>query len=126
MKKIAILLICVSLTIGACENNNLAICYHGKVIMSSCCTGSTFVNIESSIPIGKNTNLNGQEYSNVIQVPGYLNNGDVYLNLRKFDPDKDSYDIFPIHCYCLIAVGMDVPVFVATAFSTNSCPEISH
>ena len=121
MKKIVILLICVGLTIFGCEYNNVATCYHGKVIMTSCCTGSTFISIDSSTPIGKNTKLNGQDYSNVIQVPGYLNDGDVYMNLRKFDPDKDS-NLFPIHCYCLIAIGMDVPVFVATAVSYSSCP----
>ena len=122
MKKIVILLICVGLTIFSCEYNNVANCYHGKVIMTSCCTGSTFISLDSSAPIGKNTKLNGQNYSNVIQVPGYLNDGDVYMNLRKYNPDKDA-NLFPIHCYCLIVIGMDVPVFVATAISYSSCPK---
>jgi len=90
--------------------------------MTSCCTGSTFISLDSSTPIGKNTKLNGGDYSNVIQVPGYLESKDIYLNLRDFNPDKDS-NLFPIHCYCLITVGMDVPVFVATAVSYSSCPK---
>jgi hypothetical protein len=91
--------------------------------MSSCCSGSTFISLDSSTPIGKNTKLNGQNYSNVIQVPGYLNQSDVYMNLRDFDSDKDFHLFPPVHCYCLITVGMDVPLFVATAVSSSSCPK---
>ena len=123
MNKVVASIIIASVTVLSCQNNDSGtLCYHGKVIMSSCCTGSTFISIKGPFRIGKDTNLNGQEYSNVIQVPDYLANGDVYLNLRKFDPDKDA-SLFPIHCYCLIAVGMDVPVYVATAVSTTSCPD---
>ena len=122
MRKTAILVYCVGLAFTGCEYNNISNCYHGKVIMTSCCTGSTFISLDSSTPIGKNTKLNGGDYSNVIQVPGYLESKDIYLNLRDFNPDKDS-NLFPIHCYCLITVGMDVPVFVATAVSYSSCPK---
>ncbi|MBI1769396.1 MAG: hypothetical protein HY015_05300 [Bacteroidetes bacterium] len=90
--------------------------------MYSCCTGSTFISIESPMLIGKNVTLNGQGYSNVIQIPDYQKSGEIYLNLRKYDPDKD-YGLFPIHCYCLIAVGAEVSVFVATAVSYSSCPD---
>ena len=83
-----------ALAISGCEYNNLANCYHGKVIMTSCCTGSTFISLDLSTPIGKNTKLNGQDYANVIQVPGYLNQAEVYMNLRKFDSSKDS-NLFP-------------------------------
>ncbi len=123
MSKISILLICVGLAIS-CEYNNTSNCYHGKVIMTSCCSGSTFITLDSSTPIGINTKLNGQEYSNVIQVPGYLNQNQsvVYMNLRKYDPGKDSHLFAPRPCYCLIAVGTDVPLFVATALSYSSCP----
>jgi len=121
MSKIAILLICVGLAMR-CEYDNIAKCYHGKVIMTSCCTGSTFISLDLSTPIGKNTKLNGQDYSNVIQVPGYLNQGDVYLSLREFDSSKDSGLFPPIRCLCLIVVGMDVPVFAVTALSYSSCP----
>lgn len=123
MKKIAGIGIMFLLTSGCAYNDIKPDCYHGKVILSSCCTGSTFINLESPWPIGIATRLNEQEYTNVIQVPGYLNNGDVYINLRKFDPDKDS-NLFPNpHCYCLIAIGMDVPMMVVTAMSYSSCPE---
>src|SRR5258706_257402 len=127
MKKIIILAI-VGLFTFSCENKDISpACYHGKIIMSSCCTGSTFISIKSPVPIGKNTNLNGQEYANVIQVPGYLTGsagGDVFLNLRKFDPDKDYILYPPIICECFVAVGMDVPVYVATSVSTTSCPDV--
>jgi hypothetical protein len=123
MSKISILLIFVGLAIS-CEYNNTSNCYHGKVIMTSCCSGSTFITLDLSTPMGINTKLNGQEYSNVIQVPGYLNQNQsvVYMNLRKYDPGKDSNLFAPIRCYCLIAVGTDVPLFVATALSYSSCP----
>ena len=122
MKKI-IILISGGLFVFGCENNDIGTpCYHGQVIMSSCCTGSTFISIKSPFPIGKDTNLNGKNYSNVIQVPDYLTGTDVYLNLRKYDPEKDA-SLFPIHCYCLVAVGMDVPIFVARSVSNTSCPD---
>jgi hypothetical protein len=121
MRKIITVVFCVGLLAVSCKYNNLANCYHGKVIMGSCCTGSSFISLDSSIPIGKSTSLNGQDYMNVIQVPGYLTKGEVYLNLRDFNPDKD-FKLFPINCYCLVAVGMDVPVFVATGVSYSSCP----
>jgi hypothetical protein len=120
MKKIFILEFCMMLAFTGCEYNNLANCYHGTIIASNCCSGSTFINLDSSTPIGKNTKFNGKDYPNVIQVPGYLNKGDVYLNLREFDRGKDS-NLFPIHCYCLVAVGIDVPVFVALAVSYSTC-----
>ena|SRR5258705_12869422 len=122
MKKIIVPLLCIGLTVTQCEYNNVSICYHGKVIMSSCCTGSTFININSRFVVGKKTTLNGQDYPNVIQVPGYLNQGDVYMNLRIFNPDKDFNLFPPIRCLCLIVVVEDVPVFVATAISYASCP----
>src|SRR5258705_10327636 len=121
MRKIVMLSFC-ALAISGCEYNNLANCYHGKVIMTSCCTGSTFISLDLSTPIGKNTKLNGQDYANVIQVPGYLNQAEVYMNLRKFDSSKDSKLFPPVPCLCLIAVGMDVPLFVDTALSYSSCP----
>src|SRR5437879_11828091 len=108
MNKIVFGIVIASAIVISCEYKDISPpCYHGKVIMSSCCTGSTFISMDSSTPIGKDTKLNGQDYSNVIQVPGYLSNSDgsIYMNLRKFNPDKD-YHLFPIHCYCLVAVGM--------------------
>ena len=122
MDKVEILLVCVGLTMS-CEYNNTSNCYHGKVIMTSCCTGSTFISLDSSTPIGKDTQFNGQEYSNVIQVPGYLSLKDEYLNLREFDREKDSHLFPPVLCYCLITVGADVPIFVATASSNSACPK---
>jgi hypothetical protein len=121
MKKI-ILFIAVGLFTLRCENKDISPCYQyqGKIIMTSCCTGSTFINIESSEHIGKTTTLNGQEYSNVIQVPDYMTGNNIYLNLRKFDSQKDD-SLYPIHCMCFIAEFQDVPVFVATAISTTSC-----
>jgi hypothetical protein len=89
--------------------------------MSSCCTGTTFINIDSSIPFGKKANLNGQEYPNVIQVPGYLNQTDVYIKLRPFDPNKDSHLFPPAPCYCLFAEGMNVPKYVVAI--SSSCPQ---
>jgi len=127
MKKIIIGILISCLFVIGCNYHDLkAKCYHGKIIMSSCCTGSTFIELISSPQIGKKTTLNGQEYQNAIQVPGYINNGgnngDIYLNLRAYDPDKD-HNIYPMPlCYCLVAVGMDVPVFVATAYSYSTCP----
>ncbi|MBS1506541.1 MAG: hypothetical protein JSS79_07845 [Bacteroidetes bacterium] len=108
---------------ASCEYNNRGIeCYHGTVIMSSCCTGSSFIDIDSTVPLGKKTTLNGKEYANVIQVPGYLSNGTIYINLRPYDPSKDQGLFPPIQCYCLVAIGMDVPIFVNTGFSYSSCP----
>jgi len=121
MRKTVILLSCIVLAFTGCEYNNLANCYQGTVITSNCCTGSTFISLNSSAPIGKTTKFYGKDYPNVIQVPGYLNEGNVFMNLREFDRDKDS-NLFPIHCYCLVAVGIDVPVFVALAVSYSSCP----
>jgi len=113
----------ISVFAFSCENKDIdSPCYqyHGKIIMTSCCTGSTFITITSPQQIGKNTNLNGQDYLNVIQVPDYLTGTDIYLNLRTYDPDKDG-SLFPFHCMCFIAVGMDVPVFVATGISSTTC-----
>jgi len=125
MKKIVAETVIICLFITGCEYNNISPnqrCYLGKIILSSCCTGSTFIDLESAASIGKATELNGQQYANVIQVPGYLGSGDVYMNLREFNPDRD-YNLFPNpHCYCPVAVGMDVPVMVATAVSHSSCP----
>jgi hypothetical protein len=123
MKKAVIVLFCIGVTVTGCEYNNVSNCCHGRVIMTSCCTGSTFISLDSSAPIGKNTKLNGQDYSNVIQVPGYLSAGNIYLNLRKFDPDKDSNLFPPMRCYCLIAVGAEAPIFVTTAVSNTACPK---
>jgi hypothetical protein len=120
VKKIVIPLCCIGLTIG-CEYNNISNCYHGKVIVTNCCSGTTFIGLDSSTPIGKSTKLNGQDYSNVIQVPGYLSAGEIYIHLRTFDPAKDS-NLFPIQCFCLIAVGIEAPVFVAIGISHSSCP----
>jgi hypothetical protein len=121
MKKI-IIIIAISLFAFSCEHHDLSTsCYHGKVIMSSCCSGSTFISIETPIRIGKDTKLIGQNYSNVIQVPGYLTGPNIYLNLRKYDSQKDV-SLFLVHCYCLISEVMDVPIFVATSFSTTECP----
>lgn len=105
----------------ACEYKDTNPCYRGRVVWSSCCTGSTFISIQSFAAIGKDITINGQSYSNVIQLPGYITGPDVYLNLRKYDPQKDI-SLFPIHCYCLIAAGMEAPLYVATAVSTTSCP----
>ncbi|HCW06689.1 MAG TPA: hypothetical protein DGG95_04905 [Cytophagales bacterium] len=97
-------------------------CYHGTVIMSSCCTGSTFISLDSSIPIGKQMKWGEKEYANVIQVPNYLNvTGDIYLTLRPFDRDKDQSLFPPIQCYCFVVVGMDVPIYVATSYSSQPC-----
>jgi len=87
--------------------------------MTSCCTGTTFINMDSFIPFGKKANLNGQEYPNVIQVPGYLNQTDVYIKLRPFDSNKDSNLFPPALCYCLIAEGMNVPIYVIVSSSCS-------
>jgi hypothetical protein len=123
MSKISFgIFICFLLATGCSYNDLSPKCYHGEVIMNSCCTSSSFINIDSSFPWGKKTTLNGKEYQNVIQVPGFLNAGNVYLNLRDFNRDKD-YNLFPpIRCYCLVVIGMDVPTYVATAVSYSSCP----
>jgi hypothetical protein len=125
MKKTFLFIIGLWMVASSCEYNSLkTMCYHGKFIMSSCCTGSSFIQLNSKFPIGKTLKYDDHEYTNVIQVPGYLNAGDVYLNLRPFNQEKDS-GLFPIHCYCFIAVGVDVPMFVATSFSYSGCPEAS-
>jgi hypothetical protein len=123
MKRSLILILVLGALASGCEYNNLEIaCYKGHVIMSSCCTGSSFIDIGSKIPIGKTTSINGKNYSNVIQVPGYLNDGEIYLKLRKFDSSRDQNLFPPIYCYCLIAIGLDVPIYVATSYSYVSCP----
>ena len=123
MRKIKAVVLFICLFGASCEYHDLGLkCYKGKIIMSTCCTGSTFINIESPWQIGIKTKLNGQEYGNVIQVPGYIKDIDIYMNLRTFNRDRD-YNLFPpISCYCLIVEGMDVPLFVATAYSDASCP----
>jgi hypothetical protein len=123
MKKVigAILII---LTVSSCDPGYDK-CFHGKFIMSSCCSGSTFIELDTTFPIGKATKLNGKDYKNVIQVPGYLTGEageDIYLNLREYDQQKDS-SLFPgAYCYCLIGVGMDVPIWIQTGYAKNSCP----
>ena len=95
MRKIVILAFCVGLAFTSCEYNNLANCYHGTVITSICCTGSTFISLDSSTPIGKTTKFYGKDYLNVIQVPGYLNQGEVYMNLRDLIQTKISICFLP-------------------------------
>jgi len=95
MRKIITLVLCIGLAFTSCEYHNLANCYHGKVIITSCCSGSTFINLDSSTPIGKKNKLNGQDYSNVIQVPGFLNQGEVYMNLRDLIQTKISICFLP-------------------------------
>jgi hypothetical protein len=123
MNKIIVIVFLISLTVGCESNHHDTECVHGTVIMSSCCTGSSFINLETILQLGIKTTLNGKEYANVIQVPGYLTTGNIYLNLRQYDPTKDAGLFPPISCYCLIAVGADVPIFVATGHSYSSCPE---
>lgn len=124
MKRILIYILVLGLGVSACEYKDMPIqCLQGKVIMSSCCTGSTFIDLDSSVPIGKPTQINGTNYRNVIQVPGSINNGNVYLSLRQFDPKNDQ-SLFPIHCMCFIAIGTEVPVWVATNYSYTSCNEL--
>ena len=113
----------LALAASSCENKDIGTnCVRGKVIMSSCCTGTTFINLESWRQLGKKTVINGQSYNNVIQVPNYYNSGDIYLDLRSYVASKDS-ELFPsTRCYCLVAIGLDVPIYVATAFSYSGCP----
>lgn len=121
MKKI-LLAVAISVLVSSCDRDKNSLkCYHGTVIMSSCCSGSTFIELDLSTPIGKATTLNGKDYKNVIQVPGFLSGTEVYLNLREFiQPDDDSL-FAPIRCYCLISEGMDVPIWVQTDYSNTSC-----
>ena len=123
MKKQLFAFIIMWLTASCCDRiDPETACYHGIVIMSSCCSGTSFIELDATTPIGKSTNLMGQDFKNVIQVPGYLNNGEIFLNLRAFRQDEDQ-SLFPSpHCYCLISEGMDVPMWVQTAFSASSCP----
>ena len=72
-----------------CEHSD-STCYHGTVIMSSCCTGTTFIELDAATPIGKSTQLMGQEFKNVIQVPGYLDEGEIFLNLRAFRTEEEA------------------------------------
>jgi hypothetical protein len=117
----------VAMVASSCEYNNLDVkCYEGTVIASSCCTGSSFINIDSSAPIGKPTKWNGIDYNNMIQVPGYLNQGKIYLKLRSFDPKKDQALFPPGPCYCLVAVAADVPVWLTLASSYSSCASADH
>jgi hypothetical protein len=126
MRAKSFLFFALLISIIGCEYKNLepnkGNCYHGSVIMSSCCTGSTFISLDSTFPIGKLMTWGGNEYQNVIQVPNYLNvSGDIYLTLRDFNPDKDQSLYPPIQCYCFVVVGMDVPVYVATSYSSHPC-----
>lgn len=121
MKKIfQALAIC--LLFSSCHSDKDSLkCYHGTIIMTSCCSGSTFIELDLSTPIGKATNLNGKDYKNVIQVPGYLSGSEVYLNLREFVQPEDNLLFPPQYCYCLIVEGMDVPIWVQTDYSNTSC-----
>jgi hypothetical protein len=90
--------------------------------MSSCCSGTSFIELDASFPIGKATNLNGQDLKNVIQVPGYLDEGEIYMNLRAFNQNRDQ-SLFPLPpCGCPIFENMDVPMWVQTGYSTSACP----
>ncbi|MGC4023506.1 MAG: hypothetical protein QM734_16930 [Cyclobacteriaceae bacterium] len=125
MNKIIVALLIIFVA-ADCSHENSNKCYQGTIIMSSCCTGSTFINLNTSWPLGVKTKINGTEYQNVIQVPGYLdkeNTNTIYLSLRPFDRDHDQNLYPPIQCYCLMAIGLDVPVFVATAHSYTSCQQ---
>lgn len=121
MRTIAAILLC-SLAVAGCEYNNIDTCYHGKIIMTNCCAGTTYISLDSGPTIGTSRNLNGQEYSNVIEVPGYLTENAAYMNLRGYNPEKDAHLLPPVRCQCLVAEGMDVPTFVVTAASSSSCP----
>ena len=122
MKKQLLAIALIWLTISSCDFGDGRKCYHGSVIMSSCCTGTSFIELDTKTPLGKPASLNGQQYRNVIQVPGYLDEGEIYLNLRRFDPDNDQ-SLYPTPiCYCLVAEGMNVPLWVETAYSESACP----
>lgn len=110
------------LTISCCDSIDTEIkCYHGSVIMFSCCSGTSFIELDASTPIGKATTLNGQDFKNVIQVPGYLDEGEIYMNLRAFNQNDDQ-SLFPFPpCGCPISIEMDVPMWVQTGYSTSVC-----
>ncbi|MBS1682505.1 MAG: hypothetical protein JST48_12400 [Bacteroidetes bacterium] len=106
-----------------------SICLKGEIVLSTCCTGTTFINLETSIQLGKKITWANHEYQNMIQVPGYLGNPtintigkEVYLNLRAIDMKHDQ-NLFPTEiCFCLIPIALDVPVYVAVNYSYGSCP----
>ena len=118
-----LLTVAIALIFSSCDHEtNSFKCFHGYVIMSSCCSGTTFIELDGITPIGKATTLNGQDYKNVIQVPGYLTGGEIYLNLREYNEKGDESTIPQPHCYCLISVGMNVPMWVQTNYSNSACP----
>jgi hypothetical protein len=120
MKRNTIILLFLALVVGACSYDNIRVsCYHGKVIGTSCCTGTSFIALDAITPIGKPMVWGGVQYQNVVQVPGFLNSGNVYLDLRAFE--QSDGNLLSIYCYCLVAEGQNVPLWVATRYSYTAC-----
>jgi hypothetical protein len=86
-------------------------CYKGRAIMFSCCTGTTFFEMSTSVALGKDIEVGGITYHNAIQVVGRFE-GEMSMQFREYDPQKDQNKIGPV-CYCLMAEPwVSLPMFV--------------
>jgi len=123
MKKIWILFPLLWLIGSNCKKEQAlgSTCFHGKVILSSCCTGSTFIALDGSQSIGRPMKYNDTLRFNVIQIPGYHPLGDAYLIVRPYNAATDQNLFPPIECYCLVAIGLNAPIYVPVTYSQTAC-----
>lgn len=103
----------------SCDPQNQT-CLKGKTIVSSCCTGTTVIELTGGEQLGDTITLDGVQYFNAIQVSGEFSKDEqVFFKMRAYDPDKDT---LPVECECFAAepwVGL--PTFIVTDWVDESC-----
>lgn len=101
-----------------CTTDGMQACKTGRAIMYSCCTGTTFVEMNTSEALGKDIQLGDTTYHNAIQIVGRFE-GNINVQLRAFNSDIDSLGAI---CYCLMAEPwVSLPMYVVESGSTADC-----
>lgn len=120
LKKLSLLFGVAFLFAASCDRDDDN-CVRGNTLSYSCCTGTTFIDLNSSVPLGGTVVKDGVTLENVIQVVGEFSGDDICLNLRPFDPEKDANLIGAV-CYCLVAHEWDsLPKYVITPAHDPAC-----
>lgn len=99
-------------------------CLKGKSVVSSCCTGTTVIELTGGVQLGDTISINGVQYYNAIQVNGKIaDDEEIFFKIRTYDPDKDT---LPIECNCVAAeFWVGLPTYMITEWYDESCRKLS-